>query len=175
MGDAVSFIRKNGKIIPIRAAQGAGHASRAGKILRGAKAATAVGASVGLAKGALAKKKGHSDVAVNKKYDAAGFALSVGSGIIAAATFGLGVKGFAAGAVASHGLDALGVAANVASVRGKGNLRGRAEQGAKQEARNLVIGNAVFGAGLLASSKNRARLVSWTQKAVALAKKSLIR
>lgn len=172
--DALRFIRKNGKIIPITAAKGARAAAVTTRVGR---AATAIGAGASLAHGArLAKtSKGHSDVKVNKKYDAAGFALSVASGVVAAATFGLGIKGFAAGAVASHGLDALGISANIASVAGRGNAVGRTKQGAKQEARNLIVGNAVFAGGVLASKSGRARLVSWTQKAVSLAKKGLIR
>jgi len=170
---AVRFIRKNGKIIPIRAAA------------QGARAAGAVAVTAAAAHGTRAS--GHSPNAkhpafkTNGALDAAGLGISLASGAIAAATFST-PKGFVAGHAAAHALDALGVTANLASVAGKGHAKERAKQGAKQEIRNLVLGNLVYGAGVIALPKNRAAAKAYASKAasvvgslVALGKKALRR
>lgn len=158
---AVSFIRKNGKVIPIRAARAAGHVARAG-------AAAAVHGSVQTKSGEPARHPDKPKFKVNTRLDALGLGISIASGAIAAATFST-PKGFVAGHVAAHALDAAGVTANLASVTGKGNARERAKQGAKQELRNLVLGNLVYGAGVIAFKRNRAAAAGYAKKGIAAA------
>ncbi len=93
--------------------------------------------------------------------------------MVAAATFTGGWKSMVGGAVASHAIDAAGIAANVASVAGKGHLKERAEQAAKQEARNFAIGNAVWGAGLIGVKKNRTELVGYAKKILEFGRKAV--
>jgi hypothetical protein len=166
---AVKFIRKNGKIIPIRGASGAGHA---GKFVKAAKAARAVAgaATVGVAAKHLGSKTG---VSVNKQFDLAGLGLSFASGAVAAATFGMGAKAFVAGQVGSHVLDAASIAANIKGVSGKGNLAARAKEGAKREARNQIIGWGTYGAGVLAFKGNRQAAAKYAGTALNFARKVL--
>lgn len=167
----VKFIRRGGKIIPIRAA-----GKVAGRALPIARAAGAAGAAYSIKKN-IKKFKANpkQDIKVNKGFDALGLGLSVASGAIGAATFSSGAKGFLGGFVAGHALDAAGVASNIASVAGKGKLKERAKQAARQEARNFIVGNAVYGAGLLGIKKNREKIAEYAGKLVAFARKSLIR
>lgn len=167
MADAVRFIRKNGRVIPISAAAGAG-----ARVARGA----AVGAGAALAaKSHFQKQEGKPGpkIKINRALDLTGLGLSVASGALAAATFSGGAKGFLAGHAAAHGIDIVGVGANVASVAGKGHGKERAAQAAKQEARNFAVGNAVYLGGILASAKNREAAVQYTAKGVQMAKKIL--
>lgn len=94
-------------------------------------------------------------VKVNKRLDYAGLGLSVASGVVAAATISGGLRRFAIGTGISHALDAAGIAANVASVAGKGQRKERIKQGAKQETRNFIIGNGIYAAGLVGFKQNR--------------------
>lgn len=121
--------------------------------------------------GALVRKP--TGIKVNHALDLTGLGLSVASGALAAATFSGGVKGLVGGHLAAHGIDAAGIAANVASVSGHGKIKARAKQAAKQETRNFLVGNAVYAAGVLGSSNNRAALAGYTSKIVGLARKAL--
>jgi hypothetical protein len=118
----VRFIRRNGKVIPIRAALQAARATRVG--VATAKVGLATSSAHKVFRGS--KQSGglrqlfHREIKVNRGFDALGLGLSVASGIIGAATFSSGTKGFLAGAAASHAIDAAGVAANVASVSARG-------------------------------------------------------
>lgn len=162
----LTFIRHNGRVIPIHGQEPPGE-KKPGIVEQHKKVAHA---AVAATSSVVHKAKVHVEagldalgvhlqpVQTNKKLDALGVGLSVASGVVSAATFSKGVKGFAGGLVASHGLDALGVGANLASVAGKGQRKERVKQAARQEARNFVIGNAVFGAGIIGSKTNRATL-----------------
>lgn len=176
-GDAIRFIKKDGRVIPITAAAGgAGRvAQAAGKAIKTARVANA---------GAMVARHGltgeqHNKIVVNKKLDALGLGLSVASGVVAAATFSGGAKGLLAGSVLSHALDAGGVAANVGSVAGKGNGKERAKTAAKNEARNFAIGNLIFAAGIVGVKANRQAAVKYAEagakhlgNVLALAKKA---
>ena len=167
------FFRKGGRVIPIRAATGASHAGRAAKIGRVVKTATHAGvAAVGvnqIRKSGLKSK----EIKVNRALDMTAIGLSVASGVVAASTFTGGWKSMVGGAVASHVIDAAGIAANVASVAGRGNGRARAEQAAKQEGRNFLIGNAVWGAGLVGIKKNRKELAGYAEKILEFGRKAV--
>lgn len=170
MADVTGFFRKGGKIIPIRAAAGVG---RAGKITRAVKVAGHAGVA---AAGVHAIRKSglkSKEIKVNRALDMTGLGLSVAAGVVAASTFSGGWKSAVGGAIASHAVDAAGIAANVASVAGRGNARARAEQGAKQEARNFIVGNAVWGAGFLASGKNRKALAGYATSILKFARKAV--
>lgn len=165
MSDVLRFIRKNGRIIPIRAA---GQAHRAGKTALGVGKAGVLGGSAYAANRARTRKKTLAErvapIKVNKKFDAIGLGLSVASGALGAATFHHGFKGLIAGQIAGHAMDAVGIAANVRSVAGRGRTKARIEQGTKQEARNFLVGNAVFYAGILAQKKTRVDAVKVVAK-----------
>lgn len=174
----LKFIRKDGRIIPLR--QAAGGAARAvGKKLSKAHKSTrfahgvAVGAGLATAANQGTFKSKNPEVKVNKAASLVGLGLSVTSGVIAAATFAGGAKSFLGGAVASHAIDAAGISANIASVAGKGHAKARAEQAAKNEARNFIVGNAVFVGGLFATKANRAALGGYAAKTLAVARKVL--
>lgn len=159
----VRFIRKNGKIIPIAMAASAG-ARVTGQAAKAATAAATKHFS------APHSNKTHPAFKKNMALDAAGLGLSIASGVVAAATFAT-PKGFLAGHAAAHAIDALGVSANVASVTGKGHGRERAQAGAKQELRNLAIGNAVYFAGVAGFKQNRSAAKAYGVKAIGVAKK----
>jgi hypothetical protein len=165
MASGLRFIRKGGRVIPIAA-----------KALPAARGAKLAGHTVKGTAGGVVNRKIKAPVPpvkVNRGLDLAGLGLSVASGVLGAATFSSGVKGFVGGAIGGHAIDAAGIAANLGSVAGKGRLKDRATQAAKQEGRNLVIGNAVFAAGVLGSSKNRATLAGMAKGAAAGAAKVL--
>lgn len=188
----MKFIRKNGRIIPIRepdAVYGKGGAKIASKSSPGmkiAKGLAAAGSGLLIAQGA---RNIHAVKAVQKKeggfkshagLDALGLAAAVASGVVGAATFTSSARGFIGGLGASFALDAVSSGANVASVsRGlsghtkKQEVKRRALQGLKQEARNVVVGNAVFAAGILATPAGRARIMSGVSKLGSLARKVL--
>lgn len=168
----VRFIRKGGKIIPIRAVS-----KVAGRAIPVARVAGAAGAAYSIRKNVKKFKANpkQKDIKVNKSLNALGLGLSVASGALGAATFSHGAKGFLGGFIAGHALDAGGVAANIASVAGKGKLKERATQAARQEARNFVIGNAVYAAGLIGIKKNREKVAEYAGKLVQFARKALIR
>lgn len=177
MADPITFIKKDGRVIPIRAPGGASSvAHRAGKVATGAaKAASVGGAAHGLKK-AVEKHKSirkNESVKVNGGLDALGLGLSVASGAVAAATFGMGAKGFFAGSVASHAIDVGGVAAAAGSVAGKGNTKARVKEGARREARNFAVGNGVYLAGLVGFKKNRQAVATYAKSGVSYAKKGL--
>lgn len=176
--DGVTFIRKNGRIIPIRQAAAAGGRKVAGGLAKLHKQTrfahgAIVGAGAAQAAHAGTFKSTHPEVKVNQKLNLLGLGLSIGTGILSAATLSHGAKGFIAGAAASHAIDALGVGVNVGSVAGKGHKFERAKQAAKQEARNFAIGNAVFAVGAVATAKNRATLVAGAKAGIKYAGKTL--
>lgn len=157
MPGPIRFIHKNGKIIPIRDAANAVAAARTVN-------------SVGQA---IARPKKSPAVKVNRGLDLAGLGLSVASGALAAATFST-PKGFVGGHAAAHAIDIAGVTANAASVAGRGHLKDRAKQAAKQEGRNFAVGNAVYIGGVIGFKKNREAAVKYTAKAANYAKDILI-
>lgn len=166
---AVSFIRKNGKVIPIRAASGAG---------RIAKHASSTAHVVGAVGGAYAihkasKQKSDTKIKVNRALDLSGLGLSIASGVVAASTFAGGGKGLLGGHAVAHAIDIAGVSSNAASVAGKGDRKARVEQGLKQEARNFVIGNAVYAAGVLGVKKNREALIGYAKKIIEYGRKAV--
>lgn len=166
MNGPVRFIRKHGRVIPIRDAAATG-----------AKVAAVGAAAYELHKGAKQKQnfidKFKPKIKINKGLDALGLGLSVVSGAVGAATFGRSAKSFVGGMVASHGIDALGITANVASVKGHGQRAERIKQATRQEARNLVVGNAVYFGGILATKGGRKIVGTGVSKAVGIARKFL--
>lgn len=181
----VKFVRKGGRVIPIRIAKGAAKvAKRAAPLARGVALA---GAAYGIEKGIKQRKANpKQDIKVNRGLDALGLGLSVASGAVGAATFSHGAKGLIGGMIAGHAMDIGGIASNIASVAGKGKLKERAKQAARQEARNLIVGNAVYAAGILGVKRNREQAVKYgvaaaektaeyAQKIVAFARKALVR
>jgi hypothetical protein len=181
-GKPVRFIRKGGRVIPIREPDAV--ISKAGRTLltRGSKplkilrGAAVVGTAADITRG-IKKFKANpkQKIKVHQGLDALGLGLSVASGALGAATFSHGAKGLISGMIAGHAIDAGGIAANIASVSGKGKLKERATQAARQEARNLVIGNAVYAVGILAVKKNREKLAEYAVKLVQFARKALVR
>ncbi len=170
MAGATGFFRKNGKIVPIRAAAGAGVAAAGAAVAHNKlKSARAINAAVQLRKHPNADKKIH----VNRSLDMTGLGLSVASGVVAASTFALGAAGLATGFVASHVIDAGGVAANAASVAGHGHKKERAKVFAKQEGRNFAIGNAVYLGGVLGTKTGRESLVKYSAKILEFGRKAL--
>ena len=166
MGD-VRFIRKNGKIIPLGARGAVGRA--------GVHTARAVSVAVAAHEVRQGLKKTHprQDIKINHSLDIAGLGISLATGVLGAVTFSGSAKKVIGGALATHAIDAVGVAANVASVAGRGHKEERAKQFARQEARNLVAGNAVFAFGLLASKTNRKALVNYGSAVLAFARKAI--
>lgn len=178
MANAIGFFRRGGKIIPIRAAsgaaRGAARGSRVAKIARVAKVAGQAGAA---AAGANAARKSgiknNKSIKVNKALDMTGLGLSVASGVIAAATFSGGWKSAATGVIASHAIDAAGIAANIASVAGRGHGKERTKQAVKQEARNLVVGNVVWAAGMIGLKRNRVAVAGYAAKILEFGRKAV--
>jgi hypothetical protein len=159
MPAGVRFIRKGGKIIPIRTMRGtsAGHSV----------AQTAI-ASVG---SALIRKP--KKIEPNQALSIAGTGMAIASGILSGVTFGKGKKGFLLGTGGSIGLDVASSAANVAAFAGKGHTRMRIKAGAKQELTNMLVGNAAFGAAILATPSSRKALVEMGSKAITYGRKLL--
>jgi len=174
-GDIVGFFRKDGRVIPIRSSGAGRAAGHALKIAKGASAiahgTTAVVGAHALATHLRNVKASSSKVHVNRGLDALGLGLSIGTGALAAATFSGGIKTFAAGALATHAIDAAGITANAAAVAGHGHTKERVRLGARNEARNFVIGNAVYAAGILGIKKNRDVLVNVGKTAFKFGKK----
>jgi len=170
MSDVVRFIRRNGRVIPIHAAGGSVRAHKVGTIV--ARGTIAGAGAVAIAKHGSIKPK-NAAIKVNRGLDLLGLGLSVAGGVIGAATFTSGVKGFIGGTAASYGLDVAGISANVASVAGKGHLKERVIQGEKQEVRNFAVGNAIFLGGLVGIKKNRQEIAGIAKKGIHYAAKIL--
>jgi hypothetical protein len=172
----VKFIRRNGKVIPIGAAVRTGARVVKKTALKAAKGGSLALSGAQIASAARTiKKNPKQDIKINQGYNALGLGLAAGAGALSAATFGLGAKGFFGGMAGSLALDVGGAAANIASVRGRGRTGERIKQAARQEARNFLVGNAVYGVGLLAFKKNRERLAMGAAKVIEFAKKALVR
>jgi hypothetical protein len=163
MSDAIRFIRKNGRIIPIRASLGAGHIAKAASL------ATGAGAAYSTHKNGFKKS---DKINVNHKLDLASLGLSAATGAIGAATFAT-PRGLALGSAATHVIDAAGTALAAASVVGKGHKKERAKQFARQETRNFLVGNAIYGAGILGLKKNREAAAEYAVKGLEYSKKIL--
>jgi hypothetical protein len=117
---------------------------------------------------------GHPPIKVNRGLDALGLGLSVASGVVAAAGFGgYGVKGFAASQGLAHAIDVGGVAANAAAVAGRGQAKDRIMLGAKMEARNFIIGNAIYGAGVIGLKRNRQAMAGVAKKTWEIGQKAI--
>lgn len=181
-GGIVGFFRKDGRVIPIRASSGGRQGRASTKVpgrhglplARGAQvAATAASTTYQVHRSIQAHKAPAQKIQVRRGLDALGIGLSVASGVLGAVTFSGGTKSFIGGAVGGHVLDAAGIAANAASVTGKGKTKSRIRQGARQESRNFLIGNAVYAAGILGSKTNRATLVASAKKLIEFGKKAL--
>lgn len=170
MSQALRFIRKNGRIIPIRA-PGGGASSSAHHVAKHLAHGAALGAA-GVAVAAIKKPSKNQTIKVNRGLDLAGLGLSVASGALAAATFST-PKGLAFGHAAAKAIDVAGVSANVASVAGRGNIKQRAKQAAKQEVRNFAIGNTVFALGVLGVKKNRKALAGYAAKILQFGRKAV--
>jgi len=158
MAGGVTFIRKNGRVIPIHGAgDGAPAAGKKPKIPKPGPAKT------------------------DRKFDVAGIGLSIASGAVGAIGANYGLKGLVAGEVASQALNVASIATNIASVKnGPGTNRQKAALAGKQEARNQAIGWGTYAVGLAASKPGRAALskgaqkgAAYTGKALALARKAL--
>lgn len=170
MSDAIRFIRKNGRIIPIAARTGADH-SRIARAAVHTSRAVGIGVAAHEIKKGLTSKNAKQPIKVNKFADAASLGLSIASGAIGAVTFTGGAKRIVGGALGVHAVDAVGIAANAASVAGHGKAKERGKQFARQEARNLLVGNAVYAAGIVGIKKNRVALAGYASKVIAFAKK----
>lgn len=192
MNSVTGFFRRNGKVIPIRSSSGehqqkgnihdqgnSAHTAAVHKLnqaaagVRHAGETAKIHINVGLEALGSNVRLPVEPIKVNRKLDIAGLGLSIASGLVGAATFSGGSKKFIAGLAGSHILDAAGIGANIAAVAGKGRLKERSKLAAQNEFRNFAIGNAVFGVGLLASSKNRQAIKSFAGIAAAMGKKAL--
>ena len=157
------FIRKDGRIIPIRD-QGAGVAAKVGHIYQ-RKLGHAKAAVMSVRRGVAQNTGiGHPAIRVNRGLDALGLGISLASGAVAGLGFGTGVKGLAASQTLAHAMDFGGIAANAASVAGRGQAKDRAVQGAKQEARNFVLGNGLLLGLMIGLKRNRAAAVQYAKK-----------
>jgi hypothetical protein len=122
----------------------------------------AVGSAVTVGATAVHKSIKHSGEKIkpNEFLRTAGFASSIASGAIGAATvFGGGWKKAAISTAITTGIDVGSVALNAAAYSGKGQLKQRIKEGAKQEAINMAAGNAVFIGGLLANKQSRQAMI----------------
>jgi hypothetical protein len=137
----MNFIRKGGKVIPIGALRGGVFAKKT--------------ISAGIRSSGLAIKRPETNIKPKQGLRALGFGLSVASGIVGAATVSGGAKKLLTGLAVSTGLDIASSTANVAAYTGKGNGKERFKLAAKQEGINQSVGWGIYGAGLLASKKNR--------------------
>jgi hypothetical protein len=167
----VTFIHKDGHVIPIRPREAL--RSRITSIKKEAKylhqeAKYRINRALG--KTPIKARLKQKPIKVNQAWNTLGIGLSVASGAVSAATFSK--KAFVPGAIASHVLDAFGVAANVAAVKGKGRTMDRTKQAAKQEAFNFALGWGVYGAGLLAFKKNRQNMAALGGKVAQYGKKA---
>lgn len=171
MADVLGFFRSGGKIIPITK-----HSANVVHGARAVKAAKIVGGAAVSSYGAKKiRQEGlkNTKIKVNQKLDLTSLGLSIASGVISAASFTGGVKRVAGGALLSHAVDALGTAATIGSVAGKGQGKERAKQAAKQEARNFVVGNAVYAAGIIGVKKNRQAVVGYAKKILEYGRKAV--
>lgn len=176
----VRFIRRGGRVIPIRKPD-AIYSKTGQKIamgeslgLKAARGVSAAFAGVAIAEGVKRRRAfKKQDVKVNPYWDAASLGLSVASGVLGAATFTSGTKGFISGLAGGFALDAASTAANLASVAGPGKHRSRLKQAARNEARNIIVGNSVYAAGILANPTARATALEYASKAVTLFRKRL--
>lgn len=168
MEAAVRFIRKNGRIIPIRAA------AAGGRVGRSASHVAAAAATVSATHRALKNPHQH-EVAGNKAMKVGSEVLSAAGGAIAGATFGHGVKGFTAGHVASFGIDTGATALGIGAFTGKGKTKQRARGAAKQELKNQAIGWGSFAAAAAVTPSSRKRIAEYAGKIAAFGKKALKR
>lgn len=149
MAGGVTFIRKNGRVIPIHA-EGTG------------------------APPSAKKPKQPQAAKSDKKFDVAGIGLSIASGAVGAIGANYGLKGLIAGEVASQTLNVASIAANIASVKnGPGTNRQKTALITKQEVRNQAIGWGTYAVGLAASKPGRAALSKGASKGAAYAGKAL--
>lgn len=162
MSAKIVFRRIRGRIVPIKAtgetvAKGIG----VGIAAFGARAAARKYDSIGNQKG----------IKVRPILDTLGLGTAVASGAVAAATFSGPLRKVGLGIAASLGLDAISSASAALSVMGKGKVEERIKQGAKQEARNFLLGNLVFAGGLIGTPANRARAAALAKAAARLVRR----
>ncbi len=132
----VTFIRKNGKIIPIRG----GSSNRS----------------------APKKKEAAKKVEHHKGLKFAATALSIASGVLSGATLFGGGKKLLIGQAVSTGFDIASATTNVASVAGKGHKKERVKMVARQELVNQVIGYGAMAATVVALPSQRRGLISFS-------------
>lgn len=162
----VKFIRKNGRIIPIRAAALGARATRS---------ASHVAAAAGTAAALHRAVKNRHEPAVegNKAMKFGSEALSVAGGALSGATLGHGMKGFALGHAASFAIDTGATALGAGAFIGKGHTQERARGAARQELKNQAIGWTSFGAAALAVPASRKRIAEYATKILAFGRKAL--
>jgi hypothetical protein len=156
----VIFRRINGRVVPIAAA-------RSAELTRHIPA-TAGGAAV------LAGTSKSKGIKVNSTLKHIGTAAAVASGALGAATlFSSGKAAFWGGLVGGLALDAVSTGSSAAAVaRGnRKNVKGAAKEFARMEAKNIVVGNAIFYGGILAVKKNREKIVGYGIKALNFVRK----
>ena len=154
MGAAIRFIRKNGRVIPIRTG-----------VKIGAAVAGGAAASVGVAAAISSKSKGKSKEP-DSFYKYGSYAAQVASGAVSALPT-KGKLGFALAIGSSIALDSVATALNAKSVV---NMRGTRWQKAKvfgeQQALGTALGYGVFGAGLLSQRSFRFKAAKTGLKAI---------
>jgi len=173
MSDALRFIKKNGRVIPI----GAAHAAVAvGAARRVASTGSAITTSTALRKHPQAKM----DVKPNAGMKFASTALAIAGGIGAGLSLGHGGKLIAGAHVANEAADIASTALVAGAYAGKGNAKARLKQGADLEIKNQALGWAAYGATALRSSESRAAIkgiakgtAAYAGKVIALARKAL--
>lgn len=162
VGDAISFIHKDGRIIPIRGASSAIRASRA------AVGAAGVVAHVKERRQPKSKFKAVADqvtrrnqpIKPNKAMKYGSMALSAVEGAATGLALGHGFKVGAAAHIAGLGLEAGTVGLAAGAYAGRGKFKQRSVAIAKQEATNQAIGWGVYGASILGRKAGREALVA---------------
>ena len=181
----IRFIRKDGRIIPIRDGSAPSGTDAGQKpphpAVRKLQAARAnlhvkkeefkIKVNAGLEKIGSQTRLPTEPITPRKDLNALGLGLAVAGGAISALTFTGSAKKIIIGQTVGQLFDIGSSIANVGSVAGADRRKERLKLGAKQELRNTIIGHAVFGAGLVGLKKNRAATVSGIRTVGTFAKK----
>lgn len=166
-GSAIKFIRKGGRIIPIRAGMSA---NKLAQVKRKEVAISAAKGVLGAVGTTLKKPK---DIQPNNLMRAGAIGVSVGSGFLQGLSFGRGTKGFIAGHAFGFGADVGATAMTVGAWRGKGNFRQRAKGAARDEAINQVAGHGVYLGTILLRPEGRKKIMEYAGKAYNLGKRAV--
>ncbi len=169
--DAVRFIRKNGKVIPIRATSGAAKVATAGAVI----AATRKPSSPPPTKlHAIANKlTKNNSIKPNFMLKYGSEALAVGEGAASALIPVHGAKSVAAATALHFGGEAAITGAGAAAYAGRGHRALRARGIAKQEVTNQALGWGTYAAVSLGSKAGRDNLANTGKAAFAVSKKIL--